>query len=65
MKTQEFAHLSYGEWFQTIEKVRLSAIPADIRQANIASHIIGNIDDCARCINCEIGSWNAYQRPCN
>lgn len=48
-----------------IEKARLEALPLEERKANAASHIIGNVDDCSRCINCEIGSWNAWQRPCN
>lgn len=64
MKTQEYAHLSYGEWYQTIEKPRLMAIPAEVRQANSNSHRIGNIDGVARCIRCEIGSWNAWQKGC-
>lgn len=65
MKTQEHAHLTYGEWYQTVEKTRLAAIPAEVRQANADSHRMGIIDDCARCIDCEVGSWNAWQRPCN
>ena len=65
VKTSEYAHLTYGEWYQTVEKVRLSAIPADVREANAASHYIGVVDDCYRCIYCEIGSWNAWQRYCN
>jgi hypothetical protein len=55
---------TYGEWFQTVEKVRLSAIPAHVREANAASHRIGNVDDVARCIDCEIGAWNAWQKEC-
>lgn len=34
------------------------------RQANAASHHIGNIDDVARCIDCEIAAWNAWKEPC-
>ena len=56
--------LTYGEWYQTIEKPRLEAIPQDVRQANASSHRIGNVDDVSRCIRCEIGSWNAWQMPC-
>jgi hypothetical protein len=55
---------TYGEWFQTVEKPRLSAIPLEVRDANAASHRIGNVDDVARCIDCEIGSWNAWQKEC-
>ena len=33
-------------------------------QENSRSHIIGNVDGVARCINCEIGSWNAWKIIC-
>jgi hypothetical protein len=55
---------TYAEWYQTIEKPRLAAITPEVRARNAASHIIGNVDDCARCINCEIGSWNAWKSEC-
>lgn len=63
-KTAEYAHLSYAEWYQTVEKVRLSAITPEERAHNAASHVIGNVDGVARCIDCEIGSWNAWQKEC-
>ena len=56
--------LTYGEWYQQIEKPRLEAIPEYVKRANAASHVIGVVDDCRRCINCEIGSWNAWKQPC-
>ena len=28
------------------------------------THVIGVVDECYRCINCEIGSWNAWKTPC-
>lgn len=28
------------------------------------SHRIGIVDDCYRCIDCEIGAWNAHKKPC-
>jgi hypothetical protein len=56
--------MTYAEWYQTIEKPRLAAITPEERARNAASHIIGNVDDCARCINCEIGSWNAWKSEC-
>lgn len=37
--------------------------PAE-RQANERSHFIGVVDDCYRCIYCEIGSWNAWKENC-
>ena len=60
----DYMHLSYAEWYQQIEKPRLEAIPEEVRQANDASHHIGVVDDCYRCMDCEIGSWNAWQQPC-
>ena len=47
-----------------LEKSRLEALPLEVKQANAASHRIGNVDECARCIDCEIGSWNAWQKEC-
>lgn len=29
-----------------------------------STHIIGVVDDCYRCIDCEVGSWNAHKFPC-
>lgn len=34
------------------------------RVRNATSHRIGNVDDCNRCLDCEIGSWNAWREPC-
>lgn len=34
------------------------------REANAASHNIGTVDDCARCVDCEIGAWNAWKERC-
>lgn len=43
-------------------------VPSDLtpeeRAYNASTHIIGAVDDCYRCINCEIGSWNAWKSPC-
>lgn len=64
IKTAEFANLTYAEWYQQIEKPRLDAIPAEVRAANFDSHRFGVVDDCYRCIDCEIGEWNGWQRPC-
>lgn len=56
--------MTYAEWYQTVEKPRLDAITPEERDSNASSHRIGVVDDCYRCIRCEIGSWNAWQRPC-
>ena len=34
------------------------------RAANARTHTIGVVDDCYRCIYCEIGSWNVWKNPC-
>lgn len=56
--------MTYAEWYQTVEKPRLAAIPDDVRAANAESHWIGNVDDVARCLKCEIAAWNSWQQPC-
>lgn len=56
--------LTYAEWYQTVEKPRLEAITPEQRKANADSHYIGVVDDCYRCIYCEVGSWNAWKSEC-
>ena len=56
--------MTYAEWYQKVEKPRLEAITPEQRAINTYSHRIGNVDDCARCIDCEIGSWNAWKQLC-
>ena len=36
----------------------------EVGDCNYASHHIGVVDDCHRCIDCEIGVWNAHLEPC-
>lgn len=60
----DYMHLTYGEWYQQIEKPRLEAIPESVRISNLDSHRIGVVDDCYRCTRCEIAEWNAWQKPC-
>jgi hypothetical protein len=49
---------------------RLQFVPANCeiseadQRRNASSHRIGVIDDCYRCLNCEIGSWNAWKMEC-
>ena len=57
--------LTYAEWCQTIEKPRLSAIPADVRAANAASHLYAFDGDSNRCISCEVAPWNGWKNNCN
>ena len=35
------------------------------KAANRNSHRWGVIDDCYRCIDCEIGVWNGWRENCN
>ena len=50
--------------FRAKEKARLEALTPEQKIANANSHVIGVVDDCYRCINCEIGSWNAWKEMC-
>lgn len=43
--------------------VTIELTPAE-RDANARSHAIGVVDDCYRCVYCEIGSWNAWKEMC-
>lgn len=36
-----------------------------IKQRNHNSHYWGIIDDCRRCLDCEIGFWNGWKSDCN
>jgi hypothetical protein len=31
---------------------------------NSRTHFIGDVDGVYRCVNCEIGSWNAWKEAC-
>lgn len=46
-------------------RARLAALTPEVRAHNASSHRIGNVDGVARCIDCEIGSWNAWKADCN
>ena len=50
--------------FRAKEKARLEALTPEQKIANANSHVIGVVDDCYRCINCEIGKWNAWKEMC-
>lgn len=65
MKGPEFAHMDYATWVQTIEKPRLDAIPDAVKDANHASHSFGAVDDCVRCVFCEVGIWNGWKAACD
>ena len=56
--------MTYAEWYQTVEKPRLEAISPATRYDNARSHRIAFDGDCDRCMDCEIGSWNAWQKEC-
>ena len=36
-----------------------------IKDLNYRSHDWGVIDDCTRCLDCEIGVWNGWKENCN
>lgn len=35
-----------------------------VKAANHASHCFTEIDECTRCMDCEIGVWNGYREMC-
>ena len=49
---------------QALEVERLKALSESEKLANAASHRIGVVDECYRCINCEIGVWNSWKEQC-
>jgi hypothetical protein len=38
--------------------------PAE-REANDRTHRIGYVDDCLRCVDCEIAAWNTWKVACD
>jgi hypothetical protein len=65
MKGNEMTNtLEYWKTRREAEAARVAALTDEQKRANAASHIIGVVDDCYRCINCEIGSWNAWKSHC-
>lgn len=50
--------------YRANEKARLEALTPEQKIANAQSHRIGVVDDCYRCVDCEIGKWNAWKRHC-
>lgn len=50
--------------YRAKENARLAALTDEQKIANANSHRIGVVDDCYRCIDCEIGSWNAWKSHC-
>ncbi len=38
--------------------------PAE-RVANERTHRISNVDDCLRCVDCEIAAWNTWKVACD
>ena len=49
---------------QKAELARVAALTDKEKRINAASHHIGIVDDCRRCVDCEIGSWNAWKAKC-
>jgi hypothetical protein len=48
-----------------LESERLALLTPAEREANAASHCIGVVDDCYRCLDCEIGAWNSWKDACH
>jgi hypothetical protein len=47
-----------------LEDQRLALLSPSEREFNARSHTIGIVDDCYRCVDCEIGEWNAWKERC-
>ena len=56
--------MSYAEWYQTVEKPRLAKITIAERMVNDNSHHYGTIDDCTRCLHCEVLVTNGWKAAC-
>jgi hypothetical protein len=54
----------YGAYYREVIKPREDAITPEQQKINSASHIMGMVDDCIRCINCEVASWNSWKTYC-
>ena len=50
--------------YRSAEKLRLESLTPEQKIANTQSHRIGVVDDCYRCVDCEIGKWNAWKSHC-
>ena len=48
-----------------LREERLERMPLSEKHANAASHHFGSVDDCYRCIDCEILPTNAWKENCN
>jgi hypothetical protein len=47
-----------------MDVVKKEDLTKEARFLNSMSHDIGAVDDCYRCIHCEVGSWNAWKFIC-
>jgi len=64
MKGNKMTNTMTWEERREAEEARIASLTKEQMRINSASHIIGVVDDCYRCINCEIGSWNAWKSHC-
>jgi len=39
-------------------------ISPEQQKLNAQSHRLGNVDDCLRCVDCEVAAWNTWREPC-
>lgn len=47
------------------DRALFEALTAEIKASNYNSHEYGPVDDCTRCIHCEIGEWNGWKEACS
>jgi hypothetical protein len=55
---------TFGQWYKEVVEPLENAITPAMRQANVRTHKVGIVDECYRCVRCEIGSWNTWKQPC-
>ena len=57
-------NINKGEKMFITDKTLYAEMSEQEKNSNYASHRYGIVDDCRRCINCEIGVWNGWKRRC-
>lgn len=50
--------------FPDSQPSEIICVDCSIEKENRSSHLFGTIDDCIRCLNCEIGIWNGGKEYC-
>ena len=60
-------NLVYARIQKTTERVDIMTtleLSVEQRKENYVSHNYGDVDDCIRCVDCEVGIWNGWRYAC-